>query len=378
LALLAVLLIVVYVALNPPRDVPTGALSQEFYRRGPHKVSHQSIAWVDTSRPTMANRDFKGRDSRELKGRIWFPTDKEGAPYPLVIYSHGYMSQYKEGEYILEFLASHGYVAVSVDFPLSTGSSPGGAVLSDIVNQPGDVSFLIDQMLSRTKQPDNLLYGRVDGDRIAALGLSLGGLTTELAAFDPKRKDPRIRAAISMAGPSQFLAPEFFDGNGIPFMYIGGTADAIVPYRENAEAILKKYKNSVLVTLDSGSHVGFIDMAPMVFRWLDNPDKLGCVALMHGLKAAQEASKTGKPLPSLGELIGGPGVDAKASTPPCQASELARAMRPARQHTLVTLAIYSFLESQFSSSATTRQAMHEYLVSQLARENQDLTVSLGD
>jgi len=378
LALLAVLLFAVYIALNPPKDVPTGALSQEFYRRGPHEVSHQSISWVDTSRPTMPNRDFKGRDSRELKGRIWFPTDREGAPYPLVIYSHGYMSQYKEGEYILEFLASHGYVAVSVDFPLSTGSSPGGAVLSDIVNQPGDVSFLIDQMLSRTKQPDNLLYGRVDGDRIAALGLSLGGLTTELAAFDPKRKDPRIRAAISMAGPSQFLTPGFFDGNSIPFLYIAGTADAIVPYRENAEAILKKYENSVLVTLDSGSHVGFIDMAPMVFRWLDNPDKLGCVALMHGLKTAQEASKTGKPLPSLGELIGEPGVDAKASAPPCQARELARAMRPARQHTLVTLAIYSFLESQFSSSATTKQAMHEYLVSQLARENRDLTVSLGE
>jgi len=378
LTLLAVLLFAVYIALNPPKDVPTGALSQEFYRRGPHKVSHQSISWVDTSRPTMPNLDFKGRDSRELKGRIWFPTDREGAPYPLVIYSHGYMSQYKEGEYILEFLASHGYVAVSVDFPLSTGSSPGGAVLSDIVNQPGDVSFLIDQMLSRTKQPDNLLYGRVDGDRIAALGLSLGGLTTELAAFDPKRKDPRIRAAISMAGPSQFLTPGFFDGNSIPFLYIAGTADAIVPYRENAEAILKKYENSVLVTLDSGSHVGFIDMAPMVFRWLDNPDKLGCVALMHGLKTAQEASKTGKPLPSLGELIGEPGVDAKASAPPCQARELARAMRPARQHTLVTLAIYSFLESQFSSSATTKQAMHEYLVSQLARENRDLTVSLGE
>jgi predicted dienelactone hydrolase len=378
LTLLAVLLFAVYIALNPPKDVPTGALSQEFYRRGPHKVSHQSISWVDTSRPTMPNRDFKGRDSRELKGRIWFPTDREGAPYPLVIYSHGYMSQYKEGEYILEFLASHGYLAVSVDFPLSTGSSPGGAVLSDIVNQPGDVSFLIDQMLSRTKQPDNLLYGRVDGDRIAALGLSLGGLTTELAAFDPKRKDPRIRAAISMAGPSQFLTPEFFDGNTIPFLYIAGTADAIVPYRENAEAILKKYKNSVLVTLDSGSHVGFIDMAPMAFRWLDNPDKLGCAALMHRLKAAQEASKTGKPLPSLGELIGGPGVDARASSAACQARELARAMRPARQHTLVTLAIYSFLESRFSSSATTRQAMHEYLVSQLARENRDLTVSLGE
>jgi pimeloyl-ACP methyl ester carboxylesterase len=378
LALLGILLIAVYVALNPPLDVPAGALSQQLYRRGPHQVTHQSISWVDTSRSTLPNRDFKGRDSRELKGRIWFPADKEGAPYPLVVYSHGYMSQYKEGEYILDFLASHGYVAVSVDFPLSSGSSPGGAVLSDIVNQPGDVSFLIDQMLARTKQVDNLLYGRVDGDRIAALGLSLGGLNTELVAFDPRRRDPRIRVAISMAGPSQFLTPEFFDGNSIPFMYIAGTADAIVPYVENAQPILKKYKNSVLVTLEAGSHVGFIDMAPMVFRWLHNPDKLGCVGLMHGLKAAQQASGAGKPLPSLGELIGGAGVDAKASTAPCQTSEFARAMRPARQHTLVTLAIYSFLESRFSPSETTRQAMHEYLLNQLPRENEDLTVSLGD
>lgn len=374
LALVGIVLIAVYVALNPPLNVPTGALSQQIYRRGPHQVTHQSINWVDTSRSTMPNRDFKGRDSRELKGRIWFPADKEGAPYPLVVYAHGYMSQYKEGEYILDFLASHGYVAVSVDFPLSNGSSPGGAVLSDIVNQPGDVSFLIDQMLARTKQVDNLLYGRVDGDRIAALGLSLGGLTTELVAFDPRRKDPRIRAAISMAGPSQFLTPEFFDGDSIPFMYIAGTADAIVPYRENAQPILKKYKNSVLVSLESGSHVGFIDMAPVVFRWFHNPDKFGCVGLMHGLKAAQQASGTGKPLPSLGELIGGPGIDTQASTAACQTSEYAQAMRPARQHTLVTLGIYSFLESRFSASETKRQAMREYLFSQLSTENEDLTV----
>jgi hypothetical protein len=160
-------------------------------------------------------------------------------------------------------------------------------------------------------------------------------------------------------------------------LYIGGTADAIVPYRENAEPIPKKYKNSVLVTLDSGSHVGFIDMAPMAFRWLDNPDKFGCVALMRGLKAAQQASTTGKPLPTLGDLIGGPGVDAKAATAPCQTREFARAMRPSRQHTLVTLAVYSFLESRFSPSETTRQAMHEYLFNQLSRENSDLTI-LGE
>jgi dienelactone hydrolase len=376
LALLVVLIVAVYIALNPPLDVPVGVLSQQNYRPGPHKVSSQPISWVDSSRPTMANRDFKGSGSRELNGRIWFPTDKEGAPFPLVVYSHGYMSQHKEGEYILNFLASHGYVAVSVDFPLSTGSAPGGATLADIDNQPGDVSFIIDQMLARSKQADNLLYGRVDPDRIAAVGLSLGGLTTELVAFDARMKDPRIRAAVSMAGPSEFFTPAYFENNTIPFLYIGGTADAIVPYRENAQPIPGKYKNAVLVTVQSGSHVGFIDMAPAVFRWFDNPDKFGCVGLMHGLKAAQQAGNTGKPLPSLGELIGGPGIDVRPSTPPCRTSEYARAMRPARQHALVALAIYSFLESQFSASEATRNQMHEYLIDQLSKENQDVAVSL--
>jgi predicted dienelactone hydrolase len=377
LSSLAVLAIAAYIVLNPPLNRPAGAFSQQNYRRGPHQVSYQSISWADTSRSTAANRDFKGRAVRELKGGIWFPADKQGAPYPLVVYSHGYMSQYKEGQYILEFLASHGYVAVSVDFPLSNGSAPGGAVVSDVVNQPGDISFLIDQMVARSQQADNILYGLVDRDRIAAVGLSLGGLSTELAAFDAKRRDPRIRAAVSMAGPSEFFTPEFFADNGIPFMYIGGTADAIVPYHENAQPIAKEDKNAVLVTLQSGSHVGFIDMAPTVFRWLENPDKFGCAALMRGLKSAQ-ASNGGKPLPGLGELIGGTGVDATASTVPCQTTEFARAMRPARQHTLVTLAIYSFLESQFSASPTVRKGMHDYLIDRLPKENEDVTVSAGE
>lgn len=377
LGLLAALIIVIYIVLNPPLSVPSGALSRENYRRGTHEVSHQSISWVDSSRPTMASHDFKGHATRELKGRIWFPTDKVGAPYPLVVYSHGYMSQYKEGDYILDFLASHGYVAVSVDFPLSSGSAPGGPVIADIANQPGDITFLIDQMLARSKQPDNLLYGRVDEDRIAALGLSLGGLTTELAGFSPTLRDPRIRAAISMAGPSQFFTPEFFDADSIPFLYIGGSADAIVPYPENAAPIPQKYKNSVLVTLEAGTHVGFIDMAPIVFRWMHNPDELGCAGLMRGLRAAQEASHSDKPLPGLGELIGGAGISTTPSTAPCQTHEFAQAMHPARQHTLTVLAIYSFLESQFSASEAVRTAMHAFLIDQLAKENKDVTVTLG-
>jgi dienelactone hydrolase len=378
--LLGALVIAILFVANPALDVPAGALSRKYYQPGIHKTTTLSVSWADTGRPTMANHQFKGRESRELKGRIWLPTDKNGAPYPLVVYSHGYMSQYKEGEYILDFLASHGYVAVSVDFPLSNGSAPGGAIILDVVNQPGDISFLIDQMLARSMQADNALHGMVDATRIAALGLSLGGLTTELVAFHPRLRDPRIRAAISMAGPTEFLMPVFFENGSIPFMYIGGTADAIVPYRENAQPIPQKDKNSILITLNSGSHVGFTDMAPVFFRWFRNPDEFGCKALMYGLKKAQQTSQTGKPSPTLTELLGGSasGVDTTRSTAPCQASEFTPAMSPARQHSLVTLAIYSFLESQFSPSQTSRDEMHEYLFNQLEKENKDATVSLGN
>lgn len=377
LIVLVALVIVVYIVAHPPLDVPEGTLSQRYYERGPHSVSHESIDWVDPSRPTMANHEFKGSASREFKGRIWLPEDKAGAPYPLVVYSHGYMSQYKEGDYILNFLASHGYVAVSVNFPLSNGSAPGGAVISDIANQPGDVSFVISQMLARSRRAGDSLDGMIDGNRIAAVGLSLGGLTTELVAFHPKMKDTRIVAAVSMAGPSEFLTPEFFEGNTTPFMYIGGTADAIVPYPQNAQPIPNKYQNALLVTLQSGSHVGFIDMAPAVFRWFNNPDQLGCMGLMHGLKAAQDASKKGEPLPKLSDLLSTPGsgVDAAAATMPCQATEFRRSMRPVRQHSLSVLAIYSFLESQFSQSETVRKEMHDYLFNQLSAENSEVALS---
>ena len=380
LLLLGVLVIAILIVANPALDVPAGALSQKYYLPGNHKIATLSVSWTDPSRPTMANHDFKGRESRELKGRIWLPADKKDAPYPLVVYSHGYMSQYKEGEYILDFLASHGYVAISVDFPLSNGSAPGGAVILDVANQAGDISFLIDQMLARSMQPDNALHGMVDGTRIAALGLSLGGLTTELVAFHPTVRDSRIRAAISMAGPSEFLLPRFFENSSMPFMYIGGTADAIVPYREHAQPITQKDKNGILITLDSGSHVGFIDMAPVFFRWFRNPDEFGCKALMYGLQKAQQAPRDGKPAPMLTELLGGgaSGVDTTRSTAPCKAGEFAPAMRPARQHSLVILAIFSFLESQFSPSQTIRDEMHEYLFNRLAQENKDVVVSLGN
>jgi hypothetical protein len=53
-------------------------------------------------------------------------------------------------------------------------------------------------------------------------------------------------------------------------------------------------------------------------------------------------------------------------------------MRPGRQQTQVTLAIYSFLESQLSADPKVRSAMHDYLLTQFPAENADVTVKAGE
>ena len=40
----------------------------------------------------------------------------------------------------------------------------------------------------------------IDHDCVAAVGLSLGGLTSTLIAFHPTLRDPRVGVAVSIAG----------------------------------------------------------------------------------------------------------------------------------------------------------------------------------
>jgi hypothetical protein len=50
-------------------------------------------------------------------------------------------------------------------------------------------------------------------------------------------------------------------------------------------------------------------------------------------------------------------------------------MRPVRQHSLSVLAIYSFLESQFSPSETVRKEMQDFLFNHLSAENSEVILS---
>lgn len=371
---IAILTLALVVLLNPARPVPEGNISRQLFQTGDYRVQLELFEAEDTTRATAANGRYTGSPTRALKGKLWRPyvaRDAQGGPFPLLVYSHGYMSFHQEGAYLAEFMASHGYVVVAVDFPLSNYFAPGGSALGDVVNQPGDVSFVITQVLERNRQEADSLYRQIDEQRIGVLGLSLGGMTTELVTFHPSLRDDRIRAAVSIAGPSRMFTEQFFSGVTVPFMMIAGEGDAIVPYSQNALPMREKDKDSVLVTIQDGSHAGFAGISAILFRWANNPDTFGCSS-MKG-----KVERNDKPFePLIDESIG---VIRSERAGYCENyKNLPRAVRPARQQMFTTLAVFSFFESIFNPGSQARDAMAQYLLQVLPAENAEVTVDAGD
>ena len=126
IGIVVLLAIAVSILLIPNEAVPQGPQSASFYQTGSLGIIETPLELVDTSRPTDENGEFPGTDRRLLAGFLWQPASNEAGPYPLIIYSHGFMSSVEEARYYAEFLVPKGYVVAAVNYPLTSGSAPGG------------------------------------------------------------------------------------------------------------------------------------------------------------------------------------------------------------------------------------------------------------
>lgn len=348
-----------------PEPFPAGSRSQALLQAGPMQVSQHDDVFIDGSRPTNANRDYAGDKVRRLEGTIWHPNANDAGPYPLIVYSHGFGSNRKGGAYLAEQLASLGYVVVAVDYPLTNRSAPGGPTPKDVVNQPGDISFVIDRVLEQSITPGHRLEGMVDDARIGLTGLSLGGMTTTLATFHPQMRDPRIGAALSIAGPTALFTGRFFTFNQVPFLMLAGDIDALVPYPSNAAPVMEKVPASELVTVIGGSHTGFAGpTAPL--RWLNNPDALGCYIANRNIDGSEEGDWY--------DLIGteAQGIDHNTKNDFCLVDPLPEAINVLRQQMITSVVVSSFFQGVFAPSAAQRQAAQFFLSDTLARELPDV------
>ncbi len=219
--------------------------TSDFSIAGPYAVGSSELTLVDDTRSTDANGIFPGSSVRTLDIQVWYPAVKSqfggfliDAPvvdssFPLIIRAHGFGGTRTDSTKLTEHLASHGYIVVAPNFPLSNLYTPGGAVLSDLDEQALDVSFLIDTFLAFSADSDSPFYGRIDATRIGTTGHSLGGATVLLNAFHQDLYDPRVGAVVALAPLSCFMADGFFGDRNVPLMIMGGTGDLVTPFFSN-------------------------------------------------------------------------------------------------------------------------------------------------
>jgi hypothetical protein len=138
--------------------------------------------------------------------------------FPVLLFSHGWTGFRQQSTFLMEELASHGYVVVAVEhtygaittvFPDGTiarsnpaalpvdlpadQSHPAAQRLGD--QWAGDLSFVLDRLTAlNIADPDGRFTGRLDLERVGALGHSTGGG----AALEFCGRDARCRAVLGL------------------------------------------------------------------------------------------------------------------------------------------------------------------------------------
>lgn len=205
-----------------------------------YAVGRRNLDLVDASRPTDANPNagLEALDERRLPTIVLYPAEgAAGAPakvdaeiadgsFPLVVFSHGLNGSGEIYAAFVEPLVRQGYVVALPTFPLTTGRVP---VQGDFVNQPADVSFLIDEVFALSEEEGGWLAGHVDRELVAAAGHSMGAVTAFGIGFNDCCLDDRIDAVLSVSG----VAASFPDGeyawSDTPLLLVHGARDQIVP-----------------------------------------------------------------------------------------------------------------------------------------------------
>jgi dienelactone hydrolase len=220
-------------------------------------VTSRDVTFVDHSRttPAVPIAQLPGSKSRSLHTTIWYPTGSKG-PFPLIVFAHGNRGTGRGYETLLSAWAAAGYVVAAPDFPISSLDLPGIAGLSDIEQQPGDVSFVITKVLALDRAKGGL--GRIiDRARIGVAGHSFGAVTTLGVAFRSCCRDKRIKAAISMSGTPLIHGTDF-KGIRTPLLLIHGDADETVSYGGSVFSFARASQPKFLLTLLGEGHFDYL------------------------------------------------------------------------------------------------------------------------
>jgi predicted dienelactone hydrolase len=162
----------------------------------------------------------------------------------------------------VEHLVAAGYVVAAPDFPETSGAARNP---SDYVEQPADVSFVLDHLIGRVSDPTDELFGLFDLERVAIAGHSLGGLTTYALVFHDCCRDNRFDVALVYA--AAYLFPEGdLELSELPTLYVTGTIDETPGVELMPEFFEQMQGPAYLLTLIDEEHPAGLYGAPRYRR----------------------------------------------------------------------------------------------------------------
>ncbi|OKJ13860.1 alpha/beta hydrolase family protein [Kitasatospora sp. CB01950] len=224
-------------------------------------------------------------------GRIGAPVHRTGHGLPVVVYSHGSGSHRADHTVMVQELASHGYVVVTVDHLGNCFSElPDGRVITPADRQGPmyaldysvDLRFVLDcvEQLAAGRNPDaerrplpDGLGAALDTSRIGMFGWSKGGTATACTML----ADRRVRAGLALDGPMQpgFGHPSITADLDRPFMMMtAGFPRATDPYVAEFWSHLRGWRLEVRAA--GAVHVSYGDnmtLIPQAGRLLGLPDE---------------------------------------------------------------------------------------------------------
>ncbi|MFY7855747.1 MAG: alpha/beta hydrolase family protein [Rubrivivax sp.] len=218
--------------------------------------------------------------------------------WPVVVLSHGLMNWAELMADLGEHLASHGHVVVAVQHEDEGHEDPLRAALAF---RPLDIEAARDAVQRIDATPGDALSGRLDLQRMAVVGYSMGGygalvtagarVQTDSLAFRyvPGRSmaphatgsgapvSPAWKAVVAIApwgGQRQFgaLAGEGLRGIKIPALLLGGDQDDISGYTDGVRSVWTGLTATTrwLLTLENArhniGHMGWVNGLPSQFR----------------------------------------------------------------------------------------------------------------
>jgi len=182
-------------------------------------VQLRVLRFVDSSRRAEFRNGTSG--PRVLVTEVRYPS-RGRPPFPLIVFAHGFIETPDDYARMLDTWTRAGYVVAAPVFPVENPTAPGGPDENDLVNEPGDLSFVI----SRMTAPTNPLRRLIDSRRIVIAGQSDGAEAALSAAYDHRYRDRRIDAAMILSGAAfpGFSQPP---PGSPPLLAVQGTSDPL-------------------------------------------------------------------------------------------------------------------------------------------------------